>query len=793
MSALKGLRIIELAEAVAGEYCGKLLGDFGAELIKIERPGGSPTRHLGPFVRDEPGVERSGLFAYLNTNKQSLVLDLETQAGQAKLQGIIAGADAVIDDHPAEWLAKVGLPPSGYRNDHPHLTLCSITPFGQDAPSERAHATDLTVMQASGLGYHTPSAGDPALPPLKGAGRFHASYEAGLDGALCVMAALHRQATTGRGTFIDVSAQEVLASRLDYVLAQMVAGDMDVSESRLQFDLGGPAGIFPCRDGYIYIFMSTPGHWKALREFMGEPEELRDFPADWLERGLTPERIATCRRHLVRWLSGLDKDEAAAIAQANGITLVPVNDMSDLARSPQVRHRGYFAHVEHPLSGQTLYPTVGYKLGATPARITAAAPALGSTRELSRRPRRSEAPVPREPGKGPLAGVRVLELTKVWAGPYAGKLLAFLGAEVIRVESMGSLDVTRTFGVSDMNKAPGFQAVNPQKLSVQIDMKSTEGIALLKQLAGKCDIVIENMRPGALGRLGLGYEALKAVRPDIILTSMSMYGAEGPLAYQTGYAPCFVALSGLSSLVGYEGEAPTGMNIRYADSSFGAAAAFASLVALRHRETTGEGQFVDLSAVEVLTSMIGDTVMDYSLNGRVAVCDGNRHPEMAPHGLYRCAGENWIAIAVRNDAEWHALAGCVGIAGLDDDPHFSTFAARKANETALDQIVSEWTVNRDASGLAAELQARGIAAAKSANSVDLVADGHMWNRGFYRYVDDQNGEARAVLGPSWRMSDEAEITRAAPLLGEHNAYVFGDVMGLAPEEQERLLAVGAIR
>jgi crotonobetainyl-CoA:carnitine CoA-transferase CaiB-like acyl-CoA transferase len=207
---------------------------------------------------------------------------------------------------------------------------------------------------------------------------------------------------------------------------------------------------------------------------------------------------------------------------------------------------------------------------------------------------------------GPLQGVRVVELTKVWAGPYVGKQLAFLGAEVMRVESLGSLDVTRTYGVSDINNAPGFQAVNPQKLSVQIDMKKPEGIKLLLELLAKSDIVVENLRPGAIDRLGLGYEAVKAVKPDIVYVSMGMYGNEGPLAYQTGYAPCFAALSGLSSLVGYEGQAPSGMNLRYADSTFGTAASYAAIVALLHRRRTGVGQFIDVSAVETMTSMIGD-------------------------------------------------------------------------------------------------------------------------------------------------------------------------------------------
>lgn len=387
---------------------------------------------------------------------------------------------------------------------------------------------------------------------------------------------------------------------------------------------------------------------------------------------------------------------------------------------------------------------------------------------------------------GPLEGVRVLEITKVWAGPETGKQLAFLGAEVIKIESRGSLDVTRVFGVADIDQAPGFQAVNPQKLSAQIDMKSAEGLSLLKDLAAKCDILIENLRPGATARLGLGYDALKAINPGIIVVSMGMYGNDGPLAYQTGYAPCFVALGGVSALVGHEGETPQGMNVRYADSTFGTAAAFAALAALLHRQRTGEGQFVDVSAVEAMTAMVGDSVMDFTLNGRVAACDGNRHAEMAPHGVYPCASGDWIAIAVVDDAAWAALA-------VSSDPRFVTLAGRKAHEAELDALVGAWTAGKDASELAAELQARGIAAAKSANSVDLIADAHLWARDFYRSVTDRDGVTKTIVGPPWQMTDPAEITAAAPQLGEHNAYVFGEIMGLSEEEQARLSEVGVTR
>jgi crotonobetainyl-CoA:carnitine CoA-transferase CaiB-like acyl-CoA transferase len=394
---------------------------------------------------------------------------------------------------------------------------------------------------------------------------------------------------------------------------------------------------------------------------------------------------------------------------------------------------------------------------------------------------------------GPLQGVRVIELTRVWAGPFAGKHLAFLGAEVIKVESLGALDPSRFYNRAKMNHAPGFTAVNPQKLSVQIDVKSKEGRALLLDLLSKSDILLENLRPGAIDRLGLGYDAVKAVKPDIIYVSMGMYGHDGPLSYQTGYAPSFVALGGLTFLVGYQDEPPVGMNIRYGDATFGTAAAFAAVVALMHRRRTGAGQFVDVSAVETMSSMTGDAIMDFTLNGKVQVCGGNRHPEMAPHGVYPCLGGDWISIAVNSDERWQQLADAMGQPALAEHPRFKSLTDRKANEAELDRLVSNWTASHDARELAASLQKRGIAAAKSQNSIDLTSDQHLWARRFYREVADSTGQTRPIVGPGWKMSKEAAITDAAPSLGEHNAYVLGEILGLSEEEQQRLTKAGITR
>lgn len=378
MTALRGIRVLELAESVSGEYCGKLLADFGAEIIKIEKPGsGSPTRSVGPFGGDASGKEHSGLFAYLNTGKHSVELDLATKAGQSALQTVLSHVDAVIDDHDAEWLKTLRLNAESVQQTHPGLLVCSISNFGLEPPEDRLHAEDLNVFHSSGWGYHTPTGADPMLPPLNGAGRFLPSYEAGIEAALCMVAALYERADSGLGQFIEISKQEVLASRTDYVLAQMVNGDMNVSTERNAFDLGGPAGIFPCKDGYIYIWLSAPAHWEGLRQLLDDTEWMAEFPDNWLERECTPERVALCRHHIVEWLKSQDKHEAAEKAQKLGVTLVAVNSAQDLVESPQYQFRKFFVELKHEVLGITRYPTVPYHLSVTPAKPAAPAPLLG--------------------------------------------------------------------------------------------------------------------------------------------------------------------------------------------------------------------------------------------------------------------------------------------------------------------------------------------------------------------------------------------------------------------------------
>jgi crotonobetainyl-CoA:carnitine CoA-transferase CaiB-like acyl-CoA transferase len=532
-----------------------------------------------------------------------------------------------------------------------------------------------------------------------------------------------------------------------------------------------------------------------MRTLMGEPAWMLDFPERWLELHLTGERIQRCRAQIAQWMKSQPKLEVATRAQKLGVPLVPVNTMKDLLDSEQMKFREFFTPVEHPALGRLLYPTVPYRLSATPARIDRRAPLLGEhTDEVLREARVPRtAPVTAHSRGGPLQGVRVLELTKIWAGPYTGKLLAFLGAEVIRVESYDSLDATRRYGVQDINDAPGFQAINPGKYSVQMNVRTDEGRRLVQDLVKVSDIFIENLRPGAAARLGLGYDVLRALKPQIVAVSMSMYGHEGPLSYQTGYAPCFSALGGICQLVGYEGGPPQLLNVRYGDSTYGTTAAFAALVALTHRQRSGQGQFVDVSAVESLAAMLGDSFMELALTGRTPVRDGNRHATMAPHGCYPCKADEWLSIVVRSHEEWLALCAVMEQPALSIDPRYSDLSLRQAHSLELDQQLASWTRARDARELEAALRHRGVAAFKSLNSIDLVSDEQLWARGFYYNVTDSKHRAVPIVGVPWHMSaTSTSVGRGAPLLGEHNDYVLGELLGLSDSERQRLVAAKII-
>lgn len=399
----------------------------------------------------------------------------------------------------------------------------------------------------------------------------------------------------------------------------------------------------------------------------------------------------------------------------------------------------------------------------------------------------------------PLEGVRVADFTWVWAGPFCTLQLAHLGAEVIRVESAKRTCVTRLLppfadGAPGPNRSGYFNQYNQGKLSVALDLKQREAIAVAMDLIARCDIVCENFAAGVMDRMGLGYEAIRRVKPDVIMIALSGYGASGPEREFVSYGPAQVPLSGMSSLTGYAGWPPMHVGISYGDPTGGLHGAVAVLAALLHRAATGEGQYIDLSQQETSIAVLGEGVLEQSITGRQPPRSGNRNAHMAPHGVFRCAGEQrWVAIAVRDDAEWRRCAAALGRPELGADPRFATLAARKANEDELEALVTEWTRSQQAEDIAALLQRTGIPAGVSMHNKDIAEDEHLRESGFFVHLPHPEVGTRLHLGIPWRLSGTpCTVRRAAPCLGEHTDDVLQRVVGYSPERVAELRERGVL-
>ena len=391
--------------------------------------------------------------------------------------------------------------------------------------------------------------------------------------------------------------------------------------------------------------------------------------------------------------------------------------------------------------------------------------------------------------KPPLDGIRVADFCWAWAGPYGALQLAHLGAEVIRIESTTRMCPSRLIppwaeNERGVNRAGYFNQYNQGKRSLTLNLKKPEGIAIAKQLVAKSDIVIENFAAGVMDKMGLGYEVLRGLKPDIIMISLSGYGATGPEKGYVSYGPPQVALSGMASLTGYQDGPPRQAGFSYGDPNGGIHGTFAVMCALLHRAKTNDGQYIDLSQREACAMLLPEALMDYAMNGTQPPRSGNRDPYMAPHGVFRCRGEDrWVSIAVKNDDEWRRMCVAIGRAELATDPRFALLAARKENEDALEQTVTAWTQDRSADEVTRSLQQVGVAAYPSLDGKDMLASPHVAARGFFVELEHPEVGKRRHLGIPWKMSrTPCEVRRPAPCLGQDTEYVLEEILGLSKEQ-----------
>ena len=388
----------------------------------------------------------------------------------------------------------------------------------------------------------------------------------------------------------------------------------------------------------------------------------------------------------------------------------------------------------------------------------------------------------------PLEGIRVADFTWVWAGPFGTMQLAHLGAEVIRIETQSRVCVTRRIppwadNQTGVNRSGYFNQYNQGKRSLFLNLKKPEAVEIAKKLVAVSDIVTENFAAGIMDKMGLGYEELRKVKPDIIMIAMSGYGATGPEKDYVSYGPAQVPMSGLSSLTGFPGFPPMHVGFSYGDPNGGLHGAFAVLCALMYRARTGKGQYIDLSQWETSVALVGDGIMDQVMNNTQPPRLGNRDPYMAPHGLFRCSGENrWVSVAVGSEEEWQNFCRGMGRPELAHSPRFVTLAERKKNEDELEGLISAWTGTLTAEEVTARLQAVGVAAFPAITNKELAEDPHLRDRGFFVELSHPEVGVRRHAGIPWKMSDTpCQVRRPAPLFGQDTDYVMREILGYAAE------------
>jgi crotonobetainyl-CoA:carnitine CoA-transferase CaiB-like acyl-CoA transferase len=785
---LQGYRALDLTD-MSGQLCGRFLGDLGMEVIKVEPPGGDPLRKRGPFKTSGNG-SLSLLFAHLNANKTSTVLDLEGESGRNALLRLVEGADVVLESFRPGAMGAMGLGYEKLAAVNPGIVMASISGFGQSGPRSGFASTDIVALAMGGFLY---VAGDPSLPPCKPP-ETQAYYFASLFAALGVVAALYRRSRTGTGDWVDVSMQEALATQEHSIRLYANEGQI-VSRQGSQHGQVAPARIFPCRDGFVYLYV-TRQHWKLFLEvWVGHPAEL-DAP-EWENNLFRRARIEYLNPLVEAFTRAHTMQELTTKCQTRGIPCVPVNTPGDFTGDEHVRERGFIVPVEYSDAGtakQTAAPFIidGVRPPVRPA------PGLGDWQEdksadLSAATAKKD-PLTRETTTAaPLDGMRIVSFDHVLAGPYGTTLLAELGADVIKVESRrGGLDPFRFFGTGeDPNRSPRFFEFNRNKRSITVNLKKPQGPGIIRELARKSDAVLDNFSVDVMAKLGLAYDDLRQVKPDIVVIRMPGLGCTGPKRYYSTVGVNITAFTGLTYLWNHPGNTnpPVGSQTVYPDYASGVVAAILIVAGTLYRQRHGRGASIDLSQAEATAFMIGASLTEAETLGENAEPMGNHSAFAAPHGCYRCRGEDrWCVIAVETEEQWQALARVVG-AELARDPRFSSRESRLRHRDELNASIERWTAQRDCHEVMNTLQQAGVPCGVVQNGADLVGDPHLKERGFIVEVENQRLGRVALPGFPMRFANCKLNPRwEFPELGRDTRDVLRGVAGYSEEQIAALAA-----
>ncbi len=747
ISLLNGVKVVELSRHVAGAYCGKLLAMLGAHVTRfgtdIDITGSADTR--------------AAMQQVVHAGKHCATLeDKAVYAALSQARIVIVERDDRYDAL-ATWVNDIIQRRKGLAADASVVVLSANGEHGNDPPG-----CGLTSAAHGAMAW---GIGEPSREPLTPAYDI-VDHEAGASAAAAALVAL----VAGQGAAaspIDVASRDVIAHFVS-MLAQnyLPYGRPWQRDGRRPFMSGGiyPLGLFKCKDGYVALYCRSTTEWKGIVKAMGSP------PWSKAERFEDPRIIA--RKHgdeadtyLLPWLEQHTKTEIMEIGLQYGFPAAPVRFVSEALSDPQFAFRGSLKPQVLDTGKTVLTPVAPWRLHE--------ASAAGSSKPL---PLQSASIAPNEF----LMGLRVLDMSWVWSGPLTCSILADLGAEVIKVEHSSRLDSVRQRGrpirdgkevegpVHELN--PWFNQLNHGKKSVELDIKNESDRETIRQIAATCDIVIENMRPGALAKASLGYEDFAKVNPSVIMLSMSLAGQAGPLSHMKGYAGIMTSMAGLESLVGYVEDDGTQTVVGMAKTALGdpnaANHAFCVLMAaLYRRKLTGRGLWIDLSQTDAILSLLAAPLIESQFHGEARVM-GNTHSLYAPHGHFRCKGEaSWVAISVQTEMHWLALLAAINDATLT---RFSALdaTARLAQRQAIEKALEAWAVQHSADDIVARLSTARVPVAPVATYQEMSASSWRKTRGLTRTVVHPYVGMQDVVVPPWRFGNQtAGVARPAPLLG----------------------------
>ncbi|MDE3087433.1 MAG: CoA transferase [Acidobacteriota bacterium] len=776
---LEGVRVVDLAGEPAA-MTGRILADLGAEVVRVVPAGGDPLDALPPFG---PGGDSLRAVAW-NAGKTVLRVEGPDDPG---LGALLVEADIVVSTPGCQGVLEVD--PSRA----PEAVWVLVTPFGLEGPRAHWRASDLGVMASTGNMYCT---GDPDRAPVRCTEPTAWSH-VGPEAAMAALTAL----SSGRPQVVDVSAQEaVMIASMGHVARFPRTKNRG---KRNGANIGVTREIWPCRDGFVSFGLrggkaripNLRTITRLVTEDGIEAPSLTD--RDWAaydHTKATAEELEAIAAPIAEFFSRHTMAELYEAACATNLMLAPANSPVQLTESSQLTARDYFtawgALAKLPRS--FVVPTSPDDAVARPGPR----PAPTGTPAWPARPARAGGGSAPAPAGGAWEGTRILEFGAGAAGPIALRYFAEHGATVVRVESRSRPDFLRTYGAANPCGLEGsdmFDSLNVGKLGVTLNLKHPEGAAIARRLLRWADAVAENFAPRAMRGLGLDYASLVTEKPDLVMASSCLQGQTGPHKDYPGFGGQGSALGGYNFLTGWPDREPLGPFGTITDSLAPRFVATALAAGLLYHRRTGKGVHLDVSQVECAVYSLSPWVLDYVANGAVESRMGNRSVRTAPHGAFPCAGEDrWVALACWDDDDWQRLG-----AAMELDPsvieRFAYAAARMDAVDDLEGVVAGWTARRDPFEVADALQDVGIEAVPVADLGDACGDPQLHHRGHFVTLEHPCMGECGYERNGFRLSDApAGYTRSSPLLGQDNAFVLGEILGISSAEQDRLAAEGVL-